>query len=126
MSSPEIAQPNSATIDRRHDLDALRAIAMLLGIALHAAIAFIPGPTGWPVQDSQSHPAFGLFIQIACAIAVLPETSAQEKKKEPPAPEKSIFPDKNLEKAVRKAVRGNRCVPTDRHRVILSDHRGPR
>lgn len=37
--------------DRRHDLDALRAIAMLLGIVLHAAISFAPIP--WPVSDTQ-------------------------------------------------------------------------
>lgn len=28
-------------IERRHDLDALRAFAMLLGVALHAALSFI-------------------------------------------------------------------------------------
>ena len=33
---------NSST--RRHDLDALRAIAMLLGIVLHAALSFAPIP----------------------------------------------------------------------------------
>ncbi|MCA9059331.1 MAG: acyltransferase family protein [Planctomycetaceae bacterium] len=40
-------------IDRRHDLDALRAIAMLLGILLHAVLSFTPIP--WTVQDSQQH-----------------------------------------------------------------------
>ncbi|MDJ0663123.1 MAG: acyltransferase family protein [Acidimicrobiia bacterium] len=35
---------------RLHDLDALRGFAMLLGIALHAALAFIPG--FWAVKDS--------------------------------------------------------------------------
>ena len=30
--------------DRRHDLDALRAVAMLLGIGLHAAMSFVPFP----------------------------------------------------------------------------------
>lgn len=39
------------TEQRRHDLDALRAIAMLLGIVLHAALAFAPIP--WTVSDSQ-------------------------------------------------------------------------
>ena len=34
---------------RRHELDALRAIAMLLGVGLHAALTFFPGV--WPVQD---------------------------------------------------------------------------
>lgn len=46
--------------NRRHDLDALRAMAMLLGIALHAALAFSGGP--WIVQDHQTHPAFHGFI----------------------------------------------------------------
>jgi peptidoglycan/LPS O-acetylase OafA/YrhL len=36
--------------NRRHDLDALRAFAMLLGIALHAALSFTGGP--WMVQDT--------------------------------------------------------------------------
>lgn len=35
---------------RRHDLDALRAAAMLLGIVLHAALSFAPIP--WIVNDS--------------------------------------------------------------------------
>ena len=37
-------------IERRHDLDALRAFAMLLGIVLHAALAFVPG--AWVVSDA--------------------------------------------------------------------------
>ncbi|MFC1759550.1 hypothetical protein ACFL2H_12425 [Planctomycetota bacterium] len=41
----------TAPFDRRHDLDALRAIAMLLGIVLHAALSFAPIP--WVVQGSQ-------------------------------------------------------------------------
>ncbi len=44
---------------RRHDLDALRAAAMLLGIAYHGALSFSLG-FGWMVQDiSQST---GLYI----------------------------------------------------------------
>lgn len=35
---------------RRHDLDALRGFAMLLGIGLHASLAFFPA--FWPVQDA--------------------------------------------------------------------------
>jgi len=50
---------------RRHDLDALRAIAMLLGIGLHAAIAFIPGPSGWAIKDTQTS---GLFALLVAAI----------------------------------------------------------
>ncbi|WDQ17440.1 acyltransferase family protein [Rhodopirellula sp. P2] len=50
---------------RRHDLDALRGIAMLLGIFLHAAIAYSPDAgRGWPIQDSQSSEVTSLFIAL--------------------------------------------------------------
>ena len=45
---------------RWHDLDALRAIAMLLGIGLHAAMSFIPD-ANW-VHDSQQHAGFGYLV----------------------------------------------------------------
>lgn len=48
--------------DRRHDLDALRAIAMLLGIVLHAALSFAPIP--WTVQDSQQSSFY--YVMFAC------------------------------------------------------------
>jgi peptidoglycan/LPS O-acetylase OafA/YrhL len=36
---------------------------MLLGIALHASISFIPSANGvWPAQDTQAHDAFGWFM----------------------------------------------------------------
>jgi len=46
---------------RRHDLDALRAFAMLLGIGLHSALSFFQVP--WPVQDIHQHKFFGIFMQ---------------------------------------------------------------
>ena len=46
---------------RRHDLDALRAVAMLLGIFLHASLAYVPG-IPWPVQDTQPAPGLGLLF----------------------------------------------------------------
>lgn len=52
MTSPSMA--------RRHDLDALRAVAMLLGIGLHAALSFVAFP--WVVQDTQQDDLFGLFF----------------------------------------------------------------
>lgn len=51
--------PHRAAGSRRHDLDALRAVAMLMGIALHASLSFFPAP--WPVQDSRQSAVFGLF-----------------------------------------------------------------
>ncbi len=44
------AEQTAGSIERRHDLDALRAFAMLLGIVLHGALAFIPG--AWVVSDA--------------------------------------------------------------------------
>lgn len=51
---------NRPASDRRHDLDALRAFAMLLGIALHVALSFAGGP--WMVQDSRTNGVFHVLI----------------------------------------------------------------
>jgi peptidoglycan/LPS O-acetylase OafA/YrhL len=51
---PEPADP------RRHDLDALRAFAMLLGIVLHAALSFMDIP--WPVRDESRAPEFAFVV----------------------------------------------------------------
>ncbi len=48
------------TDPRRHDLDALRAFAMLLGIVLHGAMSFIVIP--WAVQDRFQAPEYGLLV----------------------------------------------------------------
>jgi hypothetical protein len=45
---------------RRFDLDALRAVAMLLGIVLHAALSFFP--SFWVVTDSRQNDAFGVLV----------------------------------------------------------------
>ncbi|MFK7960666.1 MAG: acyltransferase family protein [Phycisphaerales bacterium] len=50
--------PRLAGPARRHDLDALRAAAMLLGIVLHGLLAFVDVP--WPVQDIERVPWLGL------------------------------------------------------------------
>ncbi len=66
-SSVQPAHPESvaATIPRRHDLDALRAIAMLLGIALHGALSFFPMPdAGWSIHDVRQSSVFGLFTAL--------------------------------------------------------------
>ena len=59
--NPEFAPtaPPSST-SRRHDLDALRGWAMLLGIVLHASMSFFPIP--WWVQDRQQNGLFGLLF----------------------------------------------------------------
>lgn len=53
-----------APTDRLHGLDALRGGALLLGVVLHAALAYFP-VTIWIVPDSQTSPAAGaLFFAI--------------------------------------------------------------
>lgn len=50
------------TASRRIDLDALRAFAMLLGIALHASLSYFPFP--WLVHDHQRSDLLLLFLAI--------------------------------------------------------------
>jgi len=53
--------PEIQNQDRRHDLDALRAFAMFLGIGLHASLSFIALP--WPVQDI-TQPTIFIFFMV--------------------------------------------------------------
>jgi peptidoglycan/LPS O-acetylase OafA/YrhL len=54
-----------ARIPRRHDLDALRAFAMLLGIVIHAALAYIPMPeVAFPVQDIRQDQTYGILLAV--------------------------------------------------------------
>ncbi len=50
----------SASIPRRHDMDALRAFAMLLGILLHVMASFAGMP--WLVQDSHSSTVYPIIL----------------------------------------------------------------
>lgn len=54
-----LAAPDASI--RRHDLDALRAGAMLTGVAFHAAHSFAPGMP-WIIQDTQQSPWWFLFL----------------------------------------------------------------
>jgi peptidoglycan/LPS O-acetylase OafA/YrhL len=59
--------PLSTAQERLHSLDALRAIALLLGVMLHAAMSFIPSPVLpiWIVADNQPTPVMAvLFFAI--------------------------------------------------------------
>ncbi|MFM1801716.1 MAG: Glucans biosynthesis protein [Planctomycetota bacterium] len=58
MKNQEVAVP----VARRHDLDALRAGAMLLGIALHAGMSLTGFP--WIVQDTRTNPVFILLLLL--------------------------------------------------------------
>ena len=62
MTAP--AAPSFDPTDRLHGLDALRGFALLLGVVLHAALAYTPFPM-WVVVDAQTSPAAAaLFFAI--------------------------------------------------------------
>ena len=46
----------------RHDLEALRAIAMLLIIPFHGSLSFIEAP--WVIQDVQKNEGFGVIFLV--------------------------------------------------------------
>jgi glucans biosynthesis protein C len=52
--------------DRLHSLDAVRASALLLGILLHATMAYLPGfrETGWPISDASQSTALGVLFFV--------------------------------------------------------------
>lgn len=50
---------------RYHAFDALRATALLLGVALHAGLAYLPGDqVGWAVQDRSTSLAFAIGLLV--------------------------------------------------------------
>ena len=49
-------------VNHRHDLEALRALAMLLMIAFYGCLAFFDGP--WPVRDVQKNEGFAVFVLV--------------------------------------------------------------
>ena len=62
MNTGLIPKTGGAGSARRHAFDALRASAMLLGIALHAGLAFAPIP--WLAMNDETSPAIGTFIEV--------------------------------------------------------------
>src|SRR4051812_26851449 len=51
-------------------LDAARAIAMLLVVATHGALAFMVTPIGWAIQDRSRHLGVDLYVWIVRAFAM--------------------------------------------------------
>ena len=56
--------PPAAREERVHALDNLRAVAMLLGIVLHAALSFMTLPIPWVVRDVSRSPEFDLLVGV--------------------------------------------------------------
>lgn len=56
---------SSSALSRRHDLDALRAFAMLLGVVLHGIMSFIPGiGVIWAVEDFHASAWYGVLLSF--------------------------------------------------------------
>ncbi len=60
----EIAAAPADPTPRYHGLDVLRAAMMLLGVVLHAACNYIPGPAdgGWPAREPDTSPLAGVLV----------------------------------------------------------------
>jgi glucans biosynthesis protein C len=56
---------------RIHALDAARSIALLLGVVLHAAIAYIPGPSAWPIMDESRSVIAAIVFYVIHAFRML-------------------------------------------------------
>lgn len=56
--------PNVTAPERLHGLDAVRAIALTLGVVLHAALSFLPGPPFWLVADSDRSLTLALVFYV--------------------------------------------------------------
>ena len=57
---PAASPPQPA--ERLHALDAVRGGALLLGVAFHATMSFLPGPQFWVVRDAASPELGALFF----------------------------------------------------------------
>jgi peptidoglycan/LPS O-acetylase OafA/YrhL len=57
-------------VTRHAGLDAARAYAMLLVIALHAAVPFMATPIGWAVEDPSHHLAVDVFVWLVHAFVM--------------------------------------------------------
>ena len=62
LGSGGSGQETGAREERVHALDNLRAVAMLLGIVLHAGISFMLFKSAWPVRDVEAHWSFDVMV----------------------------------------------------------------
>jgi hypothetical protein len=65
---PQSEIRNPQLIERYHALDALRAVAMLLGIVLHGVMSFVEPPVPiWPAVDRTRSELVGGFVLVVHA-----------------------------------------------------------
>lgn len=54
----------NAAAARLHGVDAIRGLALVLGVVLHATMSFFPGPSIWVVADSQRSAALSALFYV--------------------------------------------------------------
>jgi ABC-type multidrug transport system ATPase subunit/peptidoglycan/LPS O-acetylase OafA/YrhL len=57
-------RPGSVDAERLHALDAVRALALLAGVVLHAAMSYLPGFTIWPLLDRSTSVPLALTFYV--------------------------------------------------------------
>ena len=63
-----MSSPVSVATERLHGLDAVRALALLLGVSLHAGMSYMPGSQFfWLVSDTSSSLAMNLAFYATCS-----------------------------------------------------------
>lgn len=62
---PDVPPFPASEAVRLDSLDAVRAFALLLGVAFHASLSFVPVFTGWAVQDLSTSPWVGMFMTVS-------------------------------------------------------------
>lgn len=62
--SPAPSASRGSAGERLHALDGLRAGAMLLGVALHAAIPYMENWSPWCLRDERPNAAFDIFVVV--------------------------------------------------------------
>ena len=53
------------TVQRMHDIDVLRTIAVMMGIVFHGALSFMPSFIGWAVMDVSTSSAIPALVVIS-------------------------------------------------------------
>jgi hypothetical protein len=55
----------AVSVERLHGLDAVRGFALLLGVAFHATMSFLPGPQVWPIKDPHPSAVLGVVFFVS-------------------------------------------------------------
>jgi peptidoglycan/LPS O-acetylase OafA/YrhL len=58
------SMPPSGAAGRLHALDALRAVALVLGVVLHAGLSYLPGSAAWVLMDGDRSTVLAVLMYV--------------------------------------------------------------